>query len=207
MLSPDHRGKGKILIWGKSPGSRPRRCSTICPASVRIGSETEDYGVKNVDVASHRSKRGFAFNQNGGRRGRFSADCAIVSIAGVLLGCRYHHRHHAINSWRSLDRLEARFAGTALGAAMAALLMAYAAQNVAAFGAGVFVLGLICAPLCIGRNAFRHAGITLTIVMLVARAEPAWIIAIYRFLEISVGIAIGLLLTAVWPEPEPAAEA
>jgi hypothetical protein len=31
-----------------------------------------------------------------------------------------------------------------------------AAQNVAAFGAGVFVLGLICA-LRIGRNAFRSA--------------------------------------------------
>ena len=97
-----------------------------------------------------------------------------------------------------------RFVGTALGAAMGALLTAYA-QNVAAFGAGVFVLGLICALLCIGRNAFRYAGITLAIVMLVARAEPAWMIGIHRFLEISVGIAVGLLLTAVWPEPEPAA--
>jgi uncharacterized membrane protein YgaE (UPF0421/DUF939 family) len=98
-----------------------------------------------------------------------------------------------------------RFAGTALGAAMGALLTAYTAQNAAAFGAGVFVLGLICALFRIGRNAFRYAGITLAIVMLVARAEPAWMIAIHRFLEISVGIAVGLLATAVWPEPEPAA--
>ena len=29
-----------------------------------------------------------------------------------------------------------------------------------AFGAGVFVLGFICALLRIGRNAFRYAGIT-----------------------------------------------
>jgi hypothetical protein len=29
-------------------------------------------------------------------------------------------------------------------------------------------------------------------------------IGIHRFLEISVGIAVGLLLTAAWPEPEPA---
>jgi uncharacterized membrane protein YgaE (UPF0421/DUF939 family) len=98
-----------------------------------------------------------------------------------------------------------RFVGTALGAAMGALLTAYAAQNVVAFGAGVFVLGLICALLRIGRNAFRYAAITLAIVMLVARAEPAWMIAIHRFLEISVGIAVGVLLTAVWPEPEPTA--
>jgi uncharacterized membrane protein YgaE (UPF0421/DUF939 family) len=98
-----------------------------------------------------------------------------------------------------------RFMGTALGAAMGALLTTYAAQNVAAFGAGVFVVGLICALLRIGRNAFRYAAITLAIVMLVARAEPAWMIAVHRFLEISVGIAVGVLLTAVWPEPEPVA--
>ena len=95
-----------------------------------------------------------------------------------------------------------RFAVTALGAAMGALLTAHA-QHVATFGAGVFVLGLICALLRMGRNAFRYAGITLAIVMLVARAEPAWMIAIHRFLEISLGIAVGLLVTAVWPEPEP----
>ncbi|MGC2080135.1 MAG: hypothetical protein WA728_29790 [Xanthobacteraceae bacterium] len=55
----------------------------------------------------------------------------------------------------------------------------------------------------IDRNAFRYAAIMLAIVMLVARAEPAWMIAVHRFLEISVGIAVGVLLTAVWPEPEP----
>jgi len=59
----------------------------------------------------------------------------------------------------------------------------------------------------IGRNAFRYAGITLAIVMLIARAEPAWMVAIYRFLEIFMGIAVALLVTAVWPAPEPAAAA
>jgi uncharacterized membrane protein YgaE (UPF0421/DUF939 family) len=96
-----------------------------------------------------------------------------------------------------------RFSGTALGVAMGAPLTAYAAQNAAAFAAGVFVLGLICAFLRIGRSAFQSAGITLAIVMLVARPDPAWLIAIHRFLEISLGIAVGLLLTAIWPEPEP----
>lgn len=98
-----------------------------------------------------------------------------------------------------------RFAGTALGAAMGALLAAYAAQNVAAFGAGVFVLGLICALLRIKRNAFRYAGIALAVVMLIAPTEPAWMTAIHRFLEISVGIGVGLLVIAVWPESESAA--
>jgi len=64
-----------------------------------------------------------------------------------------------------------RFARTALGAAMGAPLTAFVAQNVAAFGVGVFVLGLICALLRIGRNEFGQAGIALAIVILIARAE------------------------------------
>ena len=95
-----------------------------------------------------------------------------------------------------------RLAGTALGATAGALLATYAGQNVAAFGAGVFALGVLCAILRVERGAYRYAGITLVIVMLIARTQPAWIVALHRFVEISVGIAVGLLLTAVWPEPQ-----
>jgi uncharacterized membrane protein YccC len=96
-----------------------------------------------------------------------------------------------------------RLFGTALGAAMGALLATYFGGKVAIFGAGVFVLGVICAWLHMERNAYRYAGITLAIVMLTAQTQPTWIIAVHRFLEISVGIAVGLALTAVWPEPQP----
>jgi uncharacterized membrane protein YccC len=98
-----------------------------------------------------------------------------------------------------------RMAGTAMGAAMGALLATYAGQNIAVFGAGVFVLGVICALAHIERNAYRYAGITLAIIMLIAHTEPPWITAVHRFFEISLGIAAGLVLTAVWPEPEPTA--
>jgi uncharacterized membrane protein YccC len=96
-----------------------------------------------------------------------------------------------------------RLAGTALGAAAGGLLATCAAQNVAVFGAGLFALGVLCAILRIERSAYRYAGITLVIVMLVARTQPAWIIAIHRFIEISVGIAVGLIVTALWPESQP----
>jgi len=96
-----------------------------------------------------------------------------------------------------------RLAGTALGAAAGALLATFAGQSVAVFGAGVFALGVICAILRIDRGAYRYAGITLVIVMMIAHTQPAWIIAIHRFCEISVGIAVGLALTAVWPESDP----
>jgi len=98
-----------------------------------------------------------------------------------------------------------RLIGTAFGAATGALLSTYAGQNVAVFGAGVFVMGVLSAFLGIGRGAYRYAGITLIVVMLIARTQPAWIVALHRFVEISVGIAVGLLVTAVWPERQPAA--
>ena len=93
-----------------------------------------------------------------------------------------------------------RFAGTALGALAGAVMGAYAGANAAVFAAAIFLLGLLCALLRLDRSAYRFAGITLAIVTLVPRTRPAWILATHRFVEVSVGIAVGLLLTAVWPE-------
>jgi uncharacterized membrane protein YccC len=97
-----------------------------------------------------------------------------------------------------------RFAGTAIGAAAGALFDTYFGSNTAVFGAGIFILGIICAALRLDRAAYRFAGITLAIVMLIAHARPAWDIAIHRFIEVSLGIAVGLALTALWPEPSSA---
>lgn len=93
-----------------------------------------------------------------------------------------------------------RLAGTAIGAFIGALFATYVGASVAAFGSGVLIAGIICALLHIERNAFRYAGITVAIVVLIAHTEPAWIIALHRFFEISIGIAVGLALTAIWPE-------
>jgi uncharacterized membrane protein YccC len=70
------------------------------------------------------------------------------------------------------------------------------------FGVGLFALGVLCAFLRVRRSAYRYAGITLAIVMLIARTQPAWIIAVHRFIEISIGIAVGLMVAALWPESE-----
>src|SRR5271154_6596092 len=48
-----------------------------------------------------------------------------------------------------------RLAGTALGAAMGAVLATYAGQGIVVFGTGVFALGVLCAILRIGQGAYR----------------------------------------------------
>jgi uncharacterized membrane protein YgaE (UPF0421/DUF939 family) len=100
---------------------------------------------------------------------------------------------------------EQRLAGTAVGAATGALLAARFGMNAFAFSAGIFAMGLICAMLHLDRTAYRFAGITLAIVMLIPQDKSAWVIALHRFAQVAMGIAVGLLLTAVWPERPAAA--
>ena len=95
-----------------------------------------------------------------------------------------------------------RIAATALGALAGALLAAYFGQNLIAFAAAVFVLGLLCAVFRLERNAYRYAGITLTIIALIPRSDAAWVIALHRFAEVTLGIVVALALTAIWPEAE-----
>ena len=93
-----------------------------------------------------------------------------------------------------------RFVGTMLGAAVGALVVTYFSGNVLVFGIAVLLIGMLCTLLHLERNAFRFASITLAIIMLVPRVHNAWLIAVHRFVEVSVGIALGLMLTALWPE-------
>lgn len=100
----------------------------------------------------------------------------------------------------ALSVSDERIVGTALGAAAGALLAPHFGSSVIVFGAGVLVLGLICSLLRIGRSAYRFSGTTLAIVMLITRDRPPWRAATHRFIEVSIGVAVGLVLTALWPE-------
>ena len=93
-----------------------------------------------------------------------------------------------------------RFIGTFLGAIAGGLVGSYFPGNMAAFGVTVLALGLICAALKVERAAYRYAGITLVIIMLIPRGPNERVIALHRFLEVSVGIAVALVVSAVWPE-------
>jgi uncharacterized membrane protein YccC len=97
-----------------------------------------------------------------------------------------------------------RFFGTALGAAVGAIVASHFPPSTLVFGAGVFILGLFCAGVHADRSAFRFGGVTLGIVLLVPRTEPAWRVAFHRFAEVSTGIAVALVMTVAWPERDAA---
>ena len=93
-----------------------------------------------------------------------------------------------------------RFAGTALGAALGALIATWFTPSWAVYGTGIFVCGILCSLLGVG-SAYRFAAITLTIVLLIAHSRPPWIVAMHRFVEVSLGIAVALVITLVWRAP------
>jgi uncharacterized membrane protein YgaE (UPF0421/DUF939 family) len=93
-----------------------------------------------------------------------------------------------------------RFAGTALGAALATLIAMYFPANWIVYGAGIFLCGVVCALLRMS-SAYRFAAITLSIVLLIAHARPPWIVATHRFVEVSLGIGVALLVSMLWPAP------
>jgi uncharacterized membrane protein YccC len=98
----------------------------------------------------------------------------------------------------SLERL----VGTALGCVFGAIIANYFGPKLLIFGAGVFLLGLLCAVTKSDRAAYRFAGMTLAIVLLIPRTGSAWHVAFHRFAEVSIGIGVALLMTVAWPESE-----
>jgi uncharacterized membrane protein YgaE (UPF0421/DUF939 family) len=66
------------------------------------------------------------------------------------------------------------------------------------YGLGILACGMLAWVLRLG-GAYRFAAITLSIILLVPRAQAPWITGWHRFLEVSLGIFVALVVTMVWP--------
>jgi uncharacterized membrane protein YgaE (UPF0421/DUF939 family) len=97
-----------------------------------------------------------------------------------------------------------RFVGTALGAVLGAALATFFRPSAVVFAVGILVCGLLAWILRVG-GAYRFAGITLSIILLIPRTRAPWLIGWHRFLEVSLGIAVALVVTTAWPRAKKAA--
>jgi uncharacterized membrane protein YgaE (UPF0421/DUF939 family) len=91
-----------------------------------------------------------------------------------------------------------RFAGTALGAVLGAFIATFFPTNALVYAVAIFLCGVLCALLRFG-GAYRFAAITLSIILLIVHQRPAWIVASHRFVEVSLGIAVALVVAELWP--------
>src|SRR6266481_5073920 len=93
-----------------------------------------------------------------------------------------------------------RIVATAVGASVGAVEANYFGSNLAAFMLSIFFIGLLSFGFRLERTAYRYASVTLAIIVLIPRTNPAWIVALHRFIEVSVGIIMALAVVAFWPE-------
>ena len=86
-----------------------------------------------------------------------------------------------------------RFIGTAIGALIALPCALYWHGRAWMFALAVALSVFICQRIKV-TGAARLAGVTVAVIMLIPRDEAIWRIAFFRFLEVSWGIAVAMVL-------------
>src|SRR5207237_4266425 len=93
-----------------------------------------------------------------------------------------------------------RIVATALGASVGAVEANYFGPNLAAFMLAIFFIGLLSFGFRLEKTAYRYASVTLTLIVLIPRTNPACIVALHRFIDLSVVIVVALLVAPIWLE-------
>ena len=90
-----------------------------------------------------------------------------------------------------------RFAGTAIGSTIGWLTALVWHNSIAIFALAVLLVIVLCTALRF-QNAGRLGGVAVAIIVLIPRTQPIWHIAIERFLEVSFGIGVSLVVALAW---------
>lgn len=90
-----------------------------------------------------------------------------------------------------------RFAGTIMGAVIGWLTALVWHNYLLIFAVAVLVVIMLCSLLRY-KNAGRLGGVTIAIIVLIPHTGPTWHVAIERFLEVSFGLIVSLLVAVGW---------
>lgn len=92
-----------------------------------------------------------------------------------------------------------RLAGTAIGALVGGVFVGVFGPHTLVSGVAVTLAILACALLRLPQS-YRLAGVTVVILTLISREGSVWVLAVHRFLEVSLGILVALFVNAtIWP--------
>lgn len=87
-----------------------------------------------------------------------------------------------------------RLVGTAIGAVIGGIFLQLYGVHVWVFGIAVLIVVLICIFLNL-KQSYRLAAVTVAIIVLVNHTESPWMTAFHRFLEVSLGVVVALLIS------------
>jgi uncharacterized membrane protein YccC len=93
-----------------------------------------------------------------------------------------------------------RVVATALGASVGAVEANYFGANLAAFMLAIFFIGLLSFGFRLEKDRLSICQCHPDDHCFDSRTNPAWIVALHRFIEVSVGIIVALIVVALWPE-------
>src|ERR1700722_17591337 len=91
------------------------------------------------------------------------------------------------NVGATLNASRTRLAGTAIGAVIGGCFMAMFGMSVPGSALAVMIAFFVCDLLHLA-DSQRLATVTVALIMLVSQETSAWVIAVHRFTEVSLGI-------------------
>ncbi|MGH9500480.1 MAG: FUSC family protein [Terriglobales bacterium] len=94
-----------------------------------------------------------------------------------------------------------RLIGTVIGGALGTAVVIANGAHLLWFGVAAAATVLFCEALGL-MQSYRLACVTVAIVMLVTNTDAPWKISARRFLEVALGIAVALLISALPPKAE-----
>jgi len=136
------------------------------------------------------------FNSHGYRGDSITRHRPPVWIARSLLGRDRHAGSNAVNSRCdavAFDRTHCRYGAGCSGWRAPGKL--FHGEPFGVRSGGIFAVTL-CSAFRMEKTAYRYASVTLAIIVLIPRSHAAWIVALHRFFEVSVGILVALALVA-----------
>jgi len=103
------------------------------------------------------------------------------------------------NVGATLSASRTRLAGTAVGALVGGAFTALLGDNLLDFALAVALAFFLCFVLRLP-DSQRLATVTVAIIMLIGRSASAWVVALHRFAEVSIGILVALVISLIlWP--------
>jgi Predicted membrane protein len=158
---------------------------------------------ETLELAERESSIDWTFGPDRNRGDGVGPGRTLGADARSLLGGNRDSGRNAIESGRYAHASIERVVATALGASVGAIEANYFGSNLVAFVLAIFFIGLLSFGFRLEKTAYRYASVTLTIIVLIPRTNPAWIVGVHRFIEVSVGIIVALVVVALWPERSP----
>ena len=166
------------------------------------GIRQQDHATHEIlELAERESSVHRALHPHGCRSDSVGSRRATCTYARSLLGGNRDSGRNAIDSRRYADavyRTRNRYGPGRVSRSSRGKL--FRSTNLAAFMLAIFFIGLLSFGFRLEKTAYRYASVTLAIIVLIPRTNPAWIIALHRFIEVSVGIIVALAVVAFWPE-------